>query len=194
MDPFLEAVIDLLPHIGQYDKYFKHLRTHTRFTHDLEPDQYVWDIQSNGSNFKLLLRKNPELEYEDHKFYKNQSQVWLDLEYEDITPETMQQQVIMAVEINQEVLVAKLYLACLKLLEETGEERYKEEWDEEFPFKLLHRLEQYIMFVFPYQSGFWDYSDNDYRNRITGRIGSKSFAVVGRKMATVAELKAKGLW
>ncbi|RYE54207.1 MAG: hypothetical protein EOP48_12795 [Sphingobacteriales bacterium] len=194
LDPLLEAVIDLLPHIGQYDKYFKHLRTHTRFTHDLEPDQYVWDIQSNGSTFKLLLRNYPNLEYEDDRFYHEMDEELLELDYEDITPEIMQKQVIMAVEINQEVFVAKLYIACLKLLEETGEERYKEEWNEEFPLKLLHRLEQYIMFVFPHQSGFWDYSDNDYRNRITGIIGTESFAVVGRKMATVAELKSKGLW
>lgn len=54
----LESVTDILYGIGDYDKYFRTLREHSRCTHDYNGYSYVYDFKRATLNDVLLLLRN----------------------------------------------------------------------------------------------------------------------------------------
>jgi hypothetical protein len=137
----LEAVIDILYGIGEYDKYFKTLREHSRCTHDCEGESYVYDFKRTTlSDVLLLLRNSPDLEYEEEleSYHFEPDGYWINPEI------TVQEPVVLAIRIMEVTLAYQLYLGCQKILNEFGEEEYKNRFGYNFPLELFLKLKRWL--------------------------------------------------
>jgi hypothetical protein len=204
----LEAVMDILPLIGQKDKYFDSIRTRSRIKHDYETGYKVWDIlreddikslDNHSSFLKILIRSNPRTEYDNEekklKYFNYYEGGFDDYYGEEVKAEHREDGKLLALKIDARIFVGKLYLCCIEMLDRIGSEKYKQEWGEEFPYELLGQLEQYIKIYLPWK---WEFLKNPEEGRSRGGyyIDSTNYGKVrirNMELASVSELKQRGL-
>lgn len=145
----LEAVTDLLPVVGDYDKYFKQLRTCSRCIHDsgYDSDIYQWDFKRiNESVIQFIIRQNPDTEYEEelrlHDFENDE-----DFKQPDKDRLQIKLQAAFSIPINH--FAYKLKVACDELLQQIPLTEYEQQIGYPFPEKLYNKLKTYCNY-YPY--------------------------------------------
>lgn len=141
--PLLEAVTDLLPVVGDYDKYFHHLRTYSRCIHDDNDgnDFYYWDFKRiRESVIQIIVRKNPDKEYEeelrDFEFQYNS-------DYEEPDATRLNKELLMAFTMPINHFAYKLKVAVDELVKQVPLSVYEEELGYPFPQMLYDKLVAY---------------------------------------------------
>ncbi len=137
----LESVIDILYGIGDYDKYFRTLREHSRCTHDCEGESYVYDFKRTTINDVLILLRNSlDLIYEETlEMYGFDADGWWIEENINV-----QEPVVLAIRIMEVTQAYQLYLGCKKILDEYGAKEYKLRFGYPFPMELFLKLKGWL--------------------------------------------------
>jgi hypothetical protein len=141
--PLLEAVTDILPVVGDYDKYFHTLRTYSRCIHDEKEgsDTYCWDFKhSRISKIEIIIRSNVDFEYEDELRY---SQFEHDSDYNEPDTDKLTKDLMMAFNLPSNHFAYKLKAACDGLLKQVPLSKFEKEFGYPFPEKFYNRLKEY---------------------------------------------------
>ncbi|MCU7550404.1 hypothetical protein OCK74_14885 [Chitinophagaceae bacterium LB-8] len=142
LSDLLEAVVDILPGIGEHDKYFGTLGIRSRCTHDLEA-QGSMVIDFKRDDFRriyVLIRQSPDLDYEEDLELNgfDENGWWIDKSID------FQEPVLMAIILDEAVLVYHLYKACHALLEKFNKEEYRNRFGHDFPEELLQKIRSWL--------------------------------------------------
>lgn len=141
----IAAVADLLPTVGDYDKYFHFLRTRSRIRFDLEPQLYIFDFRTvydfrGYYAIQLLIAKQ----------YMNYDSIWYDQEdFEEFSGsingfDNFKKSILLAIELPLRFFAERFYFAMEDLSFKTGKDRF--EATSEYPLvdKQLKRIRKYL--------------------------------------------------
>ena len=146
LTPLLEAATDILPGVGDYDKYFHNIRTYSRCIHDEQEGYpvYCWDFkQIRYSTTQIIIRRDPDLEYEDELRYNYFEH---DLYGDEPDKDKLTTGLLMAFYIPPNHFAHKLKTACESLLQQVPLSKFEEEFGYRFPEKLYTRLKEYCSY------------------------------------------------
>ncbi len=141
----ITPVADLLPVVGDYDKYFQLLRKRSRIIFDLEPQLYVFDFKAAyifGSGYTLQI-----LVAEQYLYYDG---IWIDREdFEDFSDSisgfhNFKKSVLLAIEIPLRFFAERFYFAMKSLSFKIGQDRF--DTSSEYPLvdNQLKRIRKYL--------------------------------------------------
>lgn len=141
----ITAVADLLPIVGDYDKYFRQLRSRSRMVFDLEPQLYVFDFKAtyiSGGGYMLQI-----LVAEQYLHYDG---IWIDREdFDDFCEhikgfQNFEKAVLLAIEIPLRFFAERFYFAMESLSFKIGQDRF--DASSEYPLvdTQLKRIRKYL--------------------------------------------------
>lgn len=142
----LKAVGDLLPSFENYDSYFGCLRNRTRFVHDLETCQYVYDLKTFAKKkdtrmwIQILIMEN-RVDYDGIWFSK--------ADFEDFCYtlgglNKLKENKIFSVELPFFIFLKMFYNSCRDFILRKTFKKYFDEVKEGFPLKELTRMKPYL--------------------------------------------------
>lgn len=142
LNDLLEAVVDILDGVGEYDKYFGTLRSRSRVVHNCEAQgAIVWDFNTWSHIIKILIRDNPDLDLDDElEQYDFDKNAWVFKE-EQLRLEGC---VLLAVQMPINKFLHRLQEACQQFLNQFGIEGYQNHFGYPFPEEAYKKLQTAI--------------------------------------------------
>jgi len=113
---------------------------HTRFCESDGPNINTMDLKVRAHKILLLLRKDPDLYYEDDWFY-NMSDIEFECEHKLKSKKELEECVLLSISVSYNTFLKKVIEAVKDLKSEVGLENYKKEFRNDFPEDRLNKLE-----------------------------------------------------
>lgn len=140
----IAAVADLLPHVGDYDKYFNSLRTRSRIVFDLEPRLYVFDFKTfyNYSGYVIQILVAEQYSYYDSIWHSQE-------DFEEFSDsikgfENFQSSILLAIELPLNFFAERFYFAMEDLFFKVVKERVEERSEYPLVDNQLKRIHKYL--------------------------------------------------
>jgi len=140
---------------------------------------------------KLLVRNDPDLNYEDNWFYDKETPFDFFCDYNQKTLEELKQPVLLAVQMTHRLFVSTIYHAVLRMIKAIGFDGYKEIFGDEFPHRLLRKLELIVMLFTIEEDGYYDRNHSIYEGNYP-KLDRESLSIPSRRVYTIDELASRG--
>lgn len=187
---FLQHIINAYYKFPDENNFYNVSKHHHRASFDTGPTILVSDIKPLTNTILFLLRDYPDLEYEDNWFYENMTPYEHFIGYyERKTLANLQAPILLAVEMERRLFIAKVYWAVVKFILHIGFDKYKEFYEEEFPHRLFQKLQLIVMRETPSTWGFWE--PNKEQTQDYQPIHFETMSIEGRSSYSPEELKEK---
>jgi len=151
------------------------------------------DILVERTHVKFLVRNTPDLSYEDYWFIDRMTPLDFFTEYDQKSLEELKQPMLLAVSMRHGLFLSTVYHAVLRMIKAIGFDGYKESFSQEFPHRLLRKLELVVMLYTAETDGYYERDNSIYEGAWPPDWNRETLTIPSRRIRTIEELEKAGI-